>query len=178
VIVFDTESTGLVKPGLARLAEQPHLIEIAAVKLVGGAIVDRFERLIKPPVVISAEITKITGITNAMVADADDAVTVLGEFAAFVLGEDTLVAHNLPHDRGCLGIELTRCGQQFNFPWPMYHVCTVERTSDLGLPDRKLTTLYKHLFGEPLKQTHRSMGDVEALARVVLELQTRGRLGI
>jgi DNA polymerase III epsilon subunit-like protein len=175
MIVFDTESTGLVKPGLARLSEQPHLIEIAAIDLNGG---NEFQRLIKPPVVISAEITKITGITNAMVADADDAATVLGEFAEFVLGTDTWAAHNLPHDRDCLVIELTRCGQQFNFPWPMRHVCTVERTSDLGLPDRKLTTLYKHLFGESFKQTHRGMDDVEALVRVVLELQTRGRLGI
>ena len=175
MIVFDTESTGLVKPGLARPSEQPHLIEVSALDLDSGR---EFSRLIKPPVVISAEITKITGITNEMVEGAWDAASVLMEFAEFVLGTESWVAHNLPHDRDCIAIELTRCDLQFNFPWPIRHICTVERTNDLGLPDRKLTTLYKHLFGETFKQTHRGMDDVRALARVVDELQRRGRLAV
>jgi DNA polymerase-3 subunit alpha (Gram-positive type) len=173
MIVFDTESTGLMRPAFARLSEQPHLIEIAALRTDD---MQTFHALIKPPVPITGEIAKITGITQEMVANAEPVASVLPKFAYFVLGQDTWVAHNLAHDVGIVTTELTRAQAQYKFPYPMRHLCTVEHTSDMELPDRKLTTLYKALFDAPLKQTHRALDDVLALWRCVEELQARGRM--
>ncbi len=172
MIVFDTESTGLMKSGLARLADQPHLIEIGAVRTDDEAT---FHRLVRPPVAITAETTKITGITQADVdRDGVPVAPALDAFADFVRGQRIWVAHNLAHDVGVLTTELRRLGREYKFPYPDRHVCTVEHTSDLGLKDRKLLTLYEYLFGERPKQDHRALADVQLLQQCVTALCARG----
>ncbi|AWK51639.1 hypothetical protein DIC82_11700 [Clostridium beijerinckii] len=47
------------------------IIEIVAVKVVNGKVVDKFSTLVKLRQKISDEITEITGITNEMVSDAE-----------------------------------------------------------------------------------------------------------
>jgi len=182
VIVFDTESTGLPGSALRRLSEQPWTIEIAAVKvdLVGDAdgphVFETFHELVKPGAPITAQITQITGITNEMVREAPPFSDVWPRFADFVRGETVWVAHNCAHDVRMLELDLAREQAVTRFPWPTVHVCTVEHTKELPLVDRKLTTLYKYLFDEPLKQTHRALDDVAALAKVTSALVTRGVL--
>jgi DNA polymerase-3 subunit alpha (Gram-positive type) len=178
MIVFDTESTGLMRPvGLTSLDDQPHLIEIAAVKLnMVGESTYEFHTLVKPPVPIPPEITKITSITNAMVADAPTIDVALDQFAAFVLGSDAWCAHNLTHDRGLLVVELQRLDREHAFPYPPRSIDTVEWTNALGLANRKLTTLYEYLFSVKPKQTHRGLDDVRLLADCVVELTKRGVL--
>mgnify|MGYP000950387759 CR=1 FL=1 len=67
VIVLDTETTGLS-------VQDNELIEISAARLSGREIIDRFDTFVHPKQLIPAEITELTSITNADVADAPSAV--------------------------------------------------------------------------------------------------------
>ena len=63
VVVVDTETTGL-DPAYCSL------IEIAALRMNGPNIVERFQTFVNPGCSIPEEITELTGITNADIADA------------------------------------------------------------------------------------------------------------
>lgn len=180
MIVLDTETTGLLQPELAGLHMQPHIIEFAAVKYetapwIGSReLVERetLHFLCKPPVMLEPKITKLTGITNAMLVTEKPFSYYVHHVQNFFCGELNVWGHNLNFDLSVLKFELQRLGLEYHFPWPMYHHCTVERTSHLGLADRKLTTLHAHVMGEPLAQTHRALDDVRVLARIIQRLES------
>ena len=91
VVILDTETTGL---DYTRCA----LLEIAAVRMAGPDIVDRFETFVDPGCSIPEEITELTGITQSDISGApapQEAVAQLAEFA----GTSCLVAHNASFDR-------------------------------------------------------------------------------
>lgn len=89
-VVFDIETTGL-NPKFCKI------IEIGAVKIVGGQITDTFSHFINPEIPIPYNITKLTSITDAMVIDAETIDTLLPKFLDFV-GDSVLVAHNASFD--------------------------------------------------------------------------------
>ena len=178
MIIIDLETTGLSAPSLATPAQQPYIIEFAARKLgEDGSLIHNLGFFVKPPVPITPEITKITGITQAMVDGAKSFAAHLPAIQEFFLGERLLIAHNLAFDRGVLAEELKRLDALLKFPWPPEHFCTVENTQDLGLKDRKLVTLYQHYIGKPLAQTHRAADDVSALTEIVVKMINEGRIG-
>src|SRR5690625_4025006 len=72
-VVVDTETTGVS-------ADRDRLIEIAAVKVRGGEIIERFTQLIDPERAVPQRITRITGITTAMVFGKPRAADVLPAF--------------------------------------------------------------------------------------------------
>ena len=90
-VVFDTETTGFN----AGLSDQ--MIEIGGVKIRDGIVIDSFDRLINPGRHIDAEITKLTGITDAMVSEADSEEVVTKDFKEWI-GDLPLVAHNAKFD--------------------------------------------------------------------------------
>ena len=90
-VVFDLETTGL------KASEGDSIIEIGAVKIKKGTIIDKFDIFIKPLQSISEEITNITGITNDMVKNAVDEETGVKEFMKWV-GDLPMVAHNARFD--------------------------------------------------------------------------------
>lgn len=165
-ILFDTETTGLLKPSANSLDEQPYIIEIACVKIDEDfQRLDQYESFIKPPIPVSEEITRITGITQHQVNSAPTFDEVWRQLADFFVGVDTLVAHNLPFDRSMLANELLRIDRVLNFPWPPEHRCTVEMS--LGIEQRRLNlaALHTHATGSKHDNAHRAMGDVYALVR-------------
>ena len=91
-VVFDTETTGLDP-------YRDRIIEIGAVRFRDGEAVDRFHSLVDPGIHIPEFITDLTHISDESVAGTPMISEVLPEFEAFV-GNDTLVAHNLPFDLG------------------------------------------------------------------------------
>lgn len=110
-IILDTESTGF----------QPNntyskLLEIGAVKVENGIIVDRFDRLINPGVKISKKISELTGITDKMVAECGDIPTTLKEFREWCGEGYVLVGHNISHDLRFLTFFGDMCGIKFNEP--------------------------------------------------------------
>ena len=91
-VVFDLETTGL------NALEGEEIIEIGAVKIKDGEIIDRFDELIKPTKPISDHISSITNITNEMVQDKDTELNVLNRFLKWVGNDYYLVAHNANFD--------------------------------------------------------------------------------
>ena len=167
-IVFDTETTGLTMPSAAPLDQQPHIIELAVASVERGAIVAEHSWLINPGVPITDEITKITGLRDADVADAPTFAALLPEIARAFLGAEGLVAHNLPFDLMMLRVELQRLGREHAFPYPPEQLCTVSAYHHLKGRNVKLTELYEHVLGRPLAQTHRAGDDVRALVEILL----------
>lgn len=173
MILIDTETTDLLKPGIASLDSQPHIIEIAMLHLKPHSykVVDEYQALLDPGVPLDEEVHKrITGLTNADLAGKPTFLELYEEIAEFCLGRKALVAHNLEFDRGVLVVELQRIGREFAFPYPPKQICTVVETKHLKGHRLKLTELYEMKIGKPLKQTHRAMDDVLALAAIVKEL--------
>lgn len=178
VIILDTETTGLLKPTATDIEQQPYIIDIFCLKIDyheadGFYIIDEFESLIKPPVPISEEITKITGITDALVSDSPAFGDIASEVAEFFLGTERMVAHNLSFDRGMLVNELFRCDRVLKFPWPMDHLCTVEKTMFIEQRRMSLQNLHKHLLGFGFDNAHRAKTDVLALFNCYKELAKR-----
>ena len=89
-VVFDIETTGFSP-------EKNNIIEIGAVKVTNGEIVDRFSEFVNPEVPIPFEIEKLTSINDEMVKDAETIETLLPRFLEFI-GDAALVAHNANFD--------------------------------------------------------------------------------
>src|SRR5262245_15221876 len=86
-IVLDFETTGLD-------ADEGHRVtEIAALRVRGDRVVERFESLVNCGATIPGYIAKFTGITQAMVDDAPDAASTFRRLLDFI-GTDSVIAHN------------------------------------------------------------------------------------
>src|SRR3546814_8808052 len=106
---------------------------------------------------------KTHGITLEMVAGAPLFAEKYRSLCEFFSGERVLLAHNLSYDRDILELELRRIGKQCAFPWPWWHICTVEATEGLEGFRLGLSALYEKLFGETRSAEHTS--DLQSLMR-------------
>ena len=106
-VVFDIETTGFS-------AAEDRIIEIGAVKITDGAIVDRFSTFVNPEVPIPFEIQQLTHITDDMVLEAPKIEEALPAFLDFV-GESALVAHNAGFDVGFIEQNCVRLGRSRTF---------------------------------------------------------------
>lgn len=102
LVVFDTETTGFS-------ATKDRIVEIGAIKIRNGEIVEERNWLINPQQPIPARVTKVHGISSAMVKDKPTFAEVYPEFQAFV-GNAVLVAHNARYDVDMMRGELNRAG--------------------------------------------------------------------
>lgn len=162
IIIFDTETTGLPLPKSAPLEKQPRIIELGALKIDASGELGSISQLINPGIEISAEITKITGITPEQLVGQPTFVDFLPSLKEFFTGSEVLIAHNAPFDLKLLKLDLERAGCS-DFPVPPEAVCTVQEYHPVLGFRPKLTNLYEHFMGEPLMQTHRALDDVRAL---------------
>lgn len=90
-VVFDLETTGLYPNS------GDSIIEIGAVKISNGNIIDRYDELIKPNKELTEEITNITGISNDMLKDKRNEEVAVKDFMKWV-GNYPMVAHNAKFD--------------------------------------------------------------------------------
>ena len=159
-VVTDTETTGTS-------AESNRVIELGAVKVEDGEIVDRFQQLVNPQRSIPGRITKLTGITTGMVFDAPTIDEVLPGYLDF-LDDGILTAHNLSFDKGFLDAELERMGQE---PLPNETLCTVRLARRLlpGLDSKGLSRLVQ-FYDITVDGRHRALGDAEATGHVLARL--------
>lgn len=158
-VVFDIETTGLSK-------ETESITEIGAVKVVDGKIIDRFSTFVNPERPIPAEITKLTGITNEMVADAPVITEILPKFLEFC--QDTvLVAHNANFDTGFIRLNAERkCGIEVKNT--VLDTLELSRALLPELKKHKLDIVCEQL-GVSLEGHHRAVNDAEATAEVFLK---------
>lgn len=168
ILIFDTETTGLTLHSSAPLDKQPHIIEIGGVFLSpeDGRIIEEFEILIRPPIDIPEEATRINGITYEMVANAQTFEEALPAIEEKFERADIVFAHNLPFDKAMLKFELARLWRD-TFPWPDREICTVGHFYPVWGRRPKLTELYLWSTGKELRQDHRALSDVYALAEIV-----------
>ncbi|MDO6679017.1 PolC-type DNA polymerase III [Shewanella sp. 4_MG-2023] len=157
VIVLDFETTGL-SPNNADRA-----IEIGAVKLIDGVIVDSFQELMNPGRSVNSFIENYTGITNAMLKEADSCEAVMTRFADFI--EDfNLVAHNASFDKKFLDAEFEHCQQQYSGQF----ACSLllSRRISQDAPNHKLGTLieYHQLPNDGV--FHRALADATMTAHL------------
>lgn len=161
MIFFDTETTGLTLPDTDNVAAQPRIIEIGAISatlmIEGTSFMTRqFSQLINPGVPIPEEVTKITGLTDADVANAPTFIEALPEFIQFVrLDDDNCVAgHNLSFDLWMLIFELRRTGWEHRFPYWQRQVDTCSELAN-GQSLKK----WAAALGVTQPQEHRALSD-------------------
>lgn len=167
-VVFDVETTGLS-------AVYDTIIELAAVKVENGEIVDRFESFANPHHPLSQTTIDLTGITDDMVKDAPEVGDVLKKFHEWI-GDSILVAHNASFDMGFLnqGLKKIQIDKVTN---PVIDTLELARFLYPEFKNHRLNTLCKH-FNIELTQHHRAIYDAEAtgylLWKLVEELKERG----
>lgn len=129
-IVLDIETTGL-----SPLKNE--IIELSALKIIGGEISDTFSQLVKPAGRISRFISDLTGITNEMLEGADSVSNVLSAFSKFV-DDSVIVGHNIKFDIRFLDFNYRK---YFDIPFDNDFVDT------LRLARRYLPELKSHRLG-------------------------------
>ena len=155
VIIVDFETTGM-SPDHGDRA-----IEVGAVKLDKGEVVDRFQCLMNPGIRINGFIEDFTGITNAMLKKAPPCEEVMGEFTDFI-GDGNLVAHNASFDRRFLDAECCRISRNYNGEFACSMLAARRVYPDA--PNHKLGTLveFNHLPNDGT--FHRALADAEMTA--------------
>ncbi len=154
-VYYDTETTG-VRPA------EDRIIEIAAFDPVNDRT---FTMLVNPQVSIPAEATKIHGINDEMVAEAQTFAEVGKAFAEFCTEEAVLIAHNNDNfDRHFLDNEAKR--HELTFPeWEMVDSLKWARKYRPDLPRHSLQFL-RQIYGIEENNAHRALDDVVVLHQI------------
>ncbi len=175
IIIFDTETTGLDGPTPTDITRQPYMTEIYAVKLTKDfKFVSEVEALVRPPIPISEEITRITGITQSDVDIAPPFLVIYDELYDLFEGVNYVVGHNVNFDLRILKYELFRYDFEYKMHWPKNHICTVEASKHYENKRLTLQQLHIYLFGYEFTGAHRARTDVEATAKCFIEMVKRG----
>ncbi|HEU4989911.1 MAG TPA: exonuclease domain-containing protein [Gemmatimonadaceae bacterium] len=160
-VVVDVETTGTA----AGLGDR--VTELAAVVVRAGRVHETFSTLVNPERPIPTYITRLTGISSAMVREAPAFRAVSGEVRT-LLGDHVFVAHNAAFDWGFVNMELARAGET---PLEGARLCTVRLARRLlsHLPRRSLDHVTAH-YGITVEHRHRALGDAVATAHVFTRL--------
>ena len=158
-VVYDFETTGLD-------TNTCEIIEIGAVKIKGGEIVDVFQTLIKPQNTIPDIITQVTNISNDMVASSPSIKIVLPAFYDFCKGCILGGYNSANFDDKILAVQSRKLGIEFDNQTT--DVILLAR-SKMASSNYKLSTVVKNL-GIVLIGAHRALNDALATAKVLLKL--------
>ncbi len=158
-VVFDLETTGFSK-------ENDGIIEIGAVKVVAGKIVDQYSSFVNPQRPIPYKIEQLTGINDDMVIKAPTIDKVLPEFLEFCQ-DSTLVAHNASFDMGFIKANARRLATEANFT--TIDTVGLSRILLPNLSRFRLNTVAKAL-DVSLDNHHRALDDARATAEIFIKL--------
>lgn len=161
-IVFDLETTGFGPVN-------DKIIEIGAVKVEKGEIIDRFSHFVNPEIPIPAKITELTSITDDQVRDAETIEVMLPKFLEFV-GEAPLVAHNAGFDVGFITKKAAQ--QKIETDFTVIDTVSMARALLPRLSKFKLNLVAKEL-GISLENHHRAVDDAEATAEIFIKFIER-----
>src|SRR2546427_7829564 len=158
-VTFDLETTD-------KDVEVCEVVEVGAVRVVGGEIVDRFHSLVRPYRPMTPGATKVHGYTDGDVRNARPFAEVWPEFRAFI-GDDVLIAHNGQH----FDIPVLRrlaAGREGVDTLVFYDTLPLVRS--LSRDSAKLEDLALR-FGIDAGRAHHALDDAATLARVYRELE-------
>ncbi len=170
-VVFDLETTGLNN-------KSDKIIEIGAVKVKNGEIIDRFSTFVYPERHIEPKISKLTGIYDEMVEGYGTEEDIVPEFMGFI-GDSVLVAHNAGFDVGFLRRFAKEKGD--NIDNTVIDTLELSRALLPALNNFKLDTVCDEL-NISLENHHRAVHDAEATALCFMEfikmLKSKGIVSI
>lgn len=156
IVVLDFETTGLN-------TRSDRIIEIGAVKLKNGHIIDTYTEMVNPGIPLPDKITEITGISGHMLMDAPSAEQALPKLLDFI-GNAPLAAHNAGFDCAVLDSELKRMGIQRK--WTVIDTLFFAQKIYPDFTRFNLKSVCKKL-GVSLKNAHRAVHDATATAQVL-----------
>lgn len=162
-VVIDTETTGLSPT-------KDKLIEVAALKINHGNIVDSYSTLINPGITIPTKITEITGITDEMLVGAPTVDTIIQPLTDFI-GNYPIVGHNVTFDIKFLSAARYICGL------PAVSVSYIDtlplaRKEFPKLQNHKLSTLISE-FELSDQQDHRALSDASYTNQIYQIMRSR-----
>ncbi len=156
IVVVDTETTGLEPTS--------YIVEIGAVKLRGGRLIDTFSHVLRPPVPIPKEVIKIHGISDEVVRSAPTFFQIVDKFFRFIDGA-LLAAHNAPFDLKILCSNIKRAERKLPEN-PVIDTCGSLRNLFPNLPSYSLKYLAKY-WKSPYKNFHRALSDAAHTAYIL-----------
>ena len=161
IVVLDFETTGL-SPNMG-----DRVIEVGAVKLQEGEVVDSFQALMNPGFGISSFIEDFTGISQSMLDDAASCEDVMFQFSKF-LGDSNLVAHNASFDQRFLDWEFRNLAMGYSGEF----VCSMLLARRLyqRIDNHKLETLIKYKKIPSAGRLHRALYDAQMTAKLWLHM--------
>ena len=164
MVVFDLETTGLSN-------RSNKIIEIGAVKIKAGEIIDTMDIFVDPEEPIPAEITALTSITDEDVKGAPKEREAIEKFFEFA-GNRLLIAHNASFDVGFIRVAAERCG----IPFTNTFLDTVGLSKYVNpeLKKHKLDIIAKHYNLEDFHH-HRASDDATVLAKIFFVMLDRLR---
>jgi DNA polymerase III epsilon subunit family exonuclease len=169
-VVLDLEATG-TNPLSHRV------MEVGAVRIENGAVVDEFEVLINPRRKIPPYVASMTGISAAMVRRCPTIGEVLPAILEFV-GDSVIVGHNVVFDQRFVSWEIVRC---LGYALPNPSLCTLSLAKRL-LGDEQTRFSIDALcefYQLPTLNRHRALGDARACAGLfLLFLRTLDQRGV
>ena len=162
-VVFDTETTGFNAAG------GDQMIEIGAVKLKDGEIIDRFDELINPGYHIPDHISELTCITDDMVKDSDTEEEVTKRFLSWV-GACPLVAHNAKFDISFVSMAMKKYNLG-EFDYTVLDTLELSHILDQAYARHSLSALVKR-YNVPWEEDahHRADYDAEGTAYVFAKM--------
>jgi len=162
IVMLDFETTGL-SPAMG-----DRITEVAALRIVGGRVTERYVSLVNCGVRIPAFITQLTGISQSMVEAAPPAERVVPELLDFI-GDDALSAHNASFDEKFLKAEAGRLALS---PRHAGLVCSLKLSRRVfpGLSSYKLGLLSGQLGIRFRSAAHRAESDAEVAAEVLIHI--------
>jgi DNA polymerase III epsilon subunit-like protein len=171
-LIFDTETTDLIKNKLQPLERQPHIIEFFGLSMdAEGHECNSLGQLFDPGIPLSDVTQRITGIKPEDLRGKPNFAANAAEIKKFIEGHDEVVAHNLSYDKAMVDFEMKRAGIEVE--WPEL-ICTVEATEHIKGYRLNLTSLHELLMGEAFSGAHRAEADVRALANCFRALRETG----
>ena len=156
-VIFDFETNGL-SPKTNRV------IEVGALKIENGEVVDKFSTLVNPQRNLTKRITDLTGITSEMLIDAPLEIDVFKEFADFAKGY-ILTAYNVNFDIGFLDETLKRLGIPFGSV-EYFDTMKIARQNFKNVENYKLETIMQSLNPDYI-QNHRALDDCYAVKTIL-----------
>ena len=152
-VVFDFETTGFNAGGA------DSIIEIGAVKIKNGEILERYDELINPGRPLPQKIIDITNITDEMLKDKDNEENAVKRFIAWY-GDCPMVAHNAKFDVSFLEM----AHEKYNlgkFTNPVIDTLELSRTMDNNYARHSLSALVKR-YEVPWDEDAHHRGDYDA----------------
>lgn len=162
IVMIDFETTGL-SPAVG-----DRITEVAALRIVGGVVTERYVTLVNCGVRIPSFVTALTGISQGMLNSAPPVARVLPQLLDFI-GDDVLAAHNASFDSKFLLAESLRQGL---LPRHRGLICSLKLARRMlpGQVSYKLGTLANALNITYRGAAHRAEADAEVSTRLLLHI--------